>query len=54
MDVYLTITKAEPVMSLSDGFALAFIGLMCLGSLIALRLAATAGRAIRPNYRRNR
>ena len=57
MEVYLTATRTIPTVETIQApevFALAFIGLMCVGAIVALWWAVERDRAIRPNRRKAR
>ena len=57
MEVYLTVTRTIPTVETIQApevFALAFIGLMCCGAVVALWWASMSDRAIRPNHRRTK
>ena len=57
MEVYLTVTRTIPTaetIHVAEVFALAFIGLMCFGAIVALWWAVERDRAIRPNRRKAR
>ena len=57
MEVYLTVTRTIPAANtihVPEVFALAFIGLMCVGAVVALWWAVESDRAIRPNRRKAR